>query len=102
MKDNLILSDFYEALIDFVPTYRRVKHDDSFSNKREQSPSYCDRILLRHNENYNCEVLHYFSKDKQYGSDHRPVNMHCVLQFECPYFPIPHLFERHSFEPLCF
>lgn len=55
MKDQLIKQrqinevfyDFHEGEINFKPTYRRKKGTDEYSNKNNQSPSWCDRIMVR-------------------------------------------------------
>ena len=33
--------------INFNPTYRRIKGTDDYSNKNNQSPSWCDRIMVK-------------------------------------------------------
>ena len=46
-QQNQIFSDYQEAEINFWPTYRRVKGTDEYSNKKDQSPSWCDRVLVK-------------------------------------------------------
>ena len=38
---------FAEAPINFPPTYRMIKGAAEYSNKKNQNPSYCDRVLHR-------------------------------------------------------
>ena len=42
-----VFAGFEEAPIAFPPTYRCMKASREFSNKRSQSPSYCDRVLYK-------------------------------------------------------
>ena len=44
---NQVFYDFSEGEINFNPTYRRIKGTDEYSNKNNQSPSWCDRIMVR-------------------------------------------------------
>lgn len=46
-QQNQVFTSFQEAEINFWPTYRRVKGTDEYSNKKNQSPSWCDRILVK-------------------------------------------------------
>lgn len=46
-SQNQIFTDFQEAEINFWPTYRRIKGTDLYSNKKNQSPSWCDRVLIK-------------------------------------------------------
>jgi len=36
-----------QAPLNFEPTYRMETHNSAYSNKREQSPSWTDRILYK-------------------------------------------------------
>ena len=47
IKNKDLFHNFEEAQINFLPTYRRVKGKDEYSNKNDQSPSWCDRILVK-------------------------------------------------------
>jgi len=44
---NQVFYDFSEGEINFNPTYRRIKGTDEYSNKNNQSPSWCDRVMVR-------------------------------------------------------
>ena len=46
-KENHIFYDFKEPEIRFFPTYRRQRDLEEYSNKADQSPSWCDRILVK-------------------------------------------------------
>jgi hypothetical protein len=39
--------DYHEYDIQFMPTYKRNKFEGCYFNKKNQAPSYTDRILLR-------------------------------------------------------
>jgi hypothetical protein len=41
--------DYHEYDINFKPTYKRSKVDESYFNKKNQAPSYTDRVLFRNN-----------------------------------------------------
>jgi len=45
--NNQVFYNFQEAEINFNPTYRRIKGTDNYSNKNNQSPSWCDRIMVK-------------------------------------------------------
>ena len=65
--ENNIFSDFNEGTLNFRPTYRRIRNDDTWSNKKNQSPSWCDRVLFRSKPNSYLELLEYGSREQQYG-----------------------------------
>lgn len=46
-QQNQIFSHYQEAEINFWPTYRREKGSDQYNNKKDQSPSWCDRVLIK-------------------------------------------------------
>ena len=50
---NEIFYDFKEGEINFKPTYRRIKGQDKYSNKANQSPSWCDRIMVRTDKKFD-------------------------------------------------
>jgi hypothetical protein len=76
MTENKNLSIFKEPVKKFKPTYRCFKNSQEWSNKREQTPSWTDRILFKAFE----EIIPglYDSIPLCYGSDHRPV--FCLFQ----------------------
>ena len=67
-SQNEIFSDFHEGEINFKPTYRRIRHhNNSYSNKKNQSPSFCDRIFFRSLSKDSLQLLEYSSKEDQLG-----------------------------------
>lgn len=75
MAQLKVLAGFKEGPLNFAPTYRWDRHTTEVSNKREQTPSWTDRILWRSFANTEDELtfLSYRSIPDAYGSDHRPV-----------------------------
>ena len=65
--------NYYEAKINFMPTYKRNVDDNSYKNKKNQAPSYCDRILFKNNTVFPYTINIYGCLDNYFGSDHRPV-----------------------------
>jgi endonuclease/exonuclease/phosphatase family metal-dependent hydrolase len=68
---NTMYATFQEGLLEFKPTYRLIKDRDEWSNKREQTPSWTDRVIYK--AHLPIELLKYQGIDDCYGSDHRPV-----------------------------
>jgi hypothetical protein len=56
-QSNQVFYNFQEPEIRFQPTYRRIKGGDEYSNKKNQSPSWCDRIMVKTNRHLD---LHYY------------------------------------------
>ncbi len=52
-QSNQVFYNFQEADINFNPTYRRIKGTDEYSNKNNQSPSWCDRIMVKTDREIN-------------------------------------------------
>ena len=84
---------YVEFPITFRPTYKRNKIEhDLFHNKKNQAPSYTDRILYRNNNSTpgSTEVNAHSAGDitlKAYaclenvrGSDHRPVVLDIIVK----------------------
>ena len=44
MANRSVFPCFQEAPINFLPTYRLVPGENAYSNKRNQSPSFTDRV----------------------------------------------------------
>ena len=65
--------NYYEGKINFMPTYKRNTDDNNYKNKKNQAPSYCDRILFKNNTVYPYTINIYGCLDNLFGSDHRPV-----------------------------
>jgi len=49
MTEQCKYPDYQEQEIAFYPTYKRSKVDDTYFNKKNQAPSYTDRVLMRCN-----------------------------------------------------
>ena len=58
-KAGRVFAHFHEGEIDFPPTYRMDKGVYEYSNKRNQNPSYCDRILWRTAQPDDVELMEY-------------------------------------------
>jgi len=78
-EDNPSYPGFDEPPVTFLPTYKRDRNDNFYVNKKNQAPSYTDRILLRNNTTYETEVHKYDVLDNVFGSDHRPVVLDCSI-----------------------
>ena len=68
-----IFPDYIEPEITFKPTYKLKKHINEYTNKKEQCPSYTDRILTKSNSCLESQIIQYGSHEEFWGSDHRPV-----------------------------
>ena len=51
-----------------------------YINKKNQAPSYCDRVLYRNNSCLQINEDYYNCLDTVYGSDHRPVALCLTVQ----------------------
>ena len=71
MQSNKNLATFREPAKHFKPTYRCSRTSQEWSNKREQTPSWTDRILFK--AHCDLKVEFYEALSECYGSDHRPV-----------------------------
>lgn len=70
---DICFPEFHEGLITFAPTYRWEKTANIFSNKREQAPSYTDRVLWHSLQSSQLTQDSYGAAPETFGSDHRPV-----------------------------
>lgn len=68
-----VFPEFQEGRIAFAPTSRRAKTIDSFVNKRDEPPSYTDRVLYHSVQLGDLTLDRYESVVDATGSDHRPV-----------------------------
>ncbi len=64
---------YAESEIDFIPSYKMSTEEESYVNKRDQAPSYCDRCLFKNNLPMKHSVDLYRCMHNVLGSDHRPV-----------------------------
>jgi hypothetical protein len=86
-RNNGAFTFFEEADIDFPPTYRMNKNESGYSNKRFQSPSWTDRVLVRSVCGYESKItqLSYTGHHDMMQSDHRPVSASYVVATDMPY-----------------
>jgi len=93
-KSSQFLNSLEEGSIKFKPSYRRLRHDTGFSNKKNQTPSWCDRILYKGQPAREVKVKEYNSCEMFFCSDHRPVYGIYELSLEPPFLPTPPLHLR--------
>lgn len=62
--------------IRFMPTYKREIDSNTYVNKKDQCPSYTDRILIKNNSQCQLAIKEYGCYENYWGSDHRPVYTH--------------------------
>ena len=76
MTAGRVFPGWVEAEIDFRPSYRMERGVDMYNNKKNQNPSYCDRVLWRSLPGFvdHVEPLAYESHMDMMQSDHRPVS----------------------------
>ena len=87
MNFDAVFSGFTEGKISFCPTYRWSKSENIVSNKRNQPPSYTDRILYRSLPNsLSLWQETYTSAPNCFGSDHRPIISIFKFKPRIPYF----------------
>lgn len=60
-QQNNVFNGFAEPEINFFPTYRRIKGTDEYSNKNNQSPSWCDRVMVKTDRDLD---MHYYDSVK--------------------------------------
>merc|ERR1712154_575283 len=81
------MGGFTEGNICFCPTYRWSKTENVVSNKRNQPPSYTDRILYRTLPNsLSLWQESYNGYPDCLGSDHRPILSTFRFKPRIPYF----------------
>jgi hypothetical protein len=76
MTAGRVFPGWVEAEIDFRPSYRMERGVDMYNNKKNQNPSYCDRVLWRSLPGFvdHVEPMSYESHMDMMQSDHRPVS----------------------------
>ena len=68
--------DYHEFDIEFKPTYKRIKvGEQGYFNKKNQAPSYTDRVLMKNNTTQSVLLNSYNSLEHVMGSDHKPVQL---------------------------
>ena len=78
---------YVEQPITFLPTYKMEKNKPVYINKKDQAPSFCDRIMFKNNMPSAYTGDFYRALHDMYGSDHRPVQLGLTLKdFDYPEF----------------
>lgn len=75
--------NYLEPDISFKPTYKCAtdsNDDDAYINKKEQCPSFTDRILFKNNTVNQFDFTSYNSLADVFESDHRPVCLQMKIQ----------------------
>ena len=85
MYGNAMYTTFHEGELNFTPTYRLFPMHDEWSNKREQTPSWTDRILYK--SHLPVSINAYAGIYNCYGSDHRPVYASFSTEIRLWYVP---------------
>ncbi|ETO19275.1 hypothetical protein RFI_17956 [Reticulomyxa filosa] len=94
MQKKQVFYGFKEGAINFTPTYRWERNKNSINNKRDQAPSYCDRILYTSLDGtFDLKQLNYQSAADAFGSDHRPIYSVFTFVPNLPYFTNPEHFQ---------
>ena len=65
--------NYTEPKIGFFPSYKMALNDGMYIEKKNQAPSYTDRVLFKNNSNYQVLDEFYDCCHDVFGSDHRPV-----------------------------
>ena len=84
-SENHVLSQFTEGELNFLPTYRIERYSDEWSNKKNQPPSWTDRILIRAHR--FLDISAYEARHECIGSDHRPVVGSYVVSIRSWFMP---------------
>ena len=71
---------YEEAKINFFPSYKMKNDKLEYVNKKNQAPSYCDRVLYRNHSGLPIQEDFYNCLQDVYGSDHRPVALSITVQ----------------------
>ncbi len=67
--------------MNWMPTYKLSVTENTYVDKKDQAPSYTDRILFRNNTSQQVD-LNYSCLSDVFGSDHRPVVMDVKIKNE--------------------
>ena len=91
--------NYEEAPINFLPSYKLSKTELVYVDKKDQAPSYCDRVLFKNNTTLELSVESYDCLHDVYGSDHRPVALSLSIRdFGWPqYYEMPKMNEQPSY-----
>lgn len=74
---------YTEPEITFLPGYKLSFTKTEYLDKKNQAPSYCDRILFRNNSCLKAKVNSYRCLHEVTGSDHRPVILDLQINDFC-------------------
>ena len=93
-RDQLTISrsegnypSYTESGINFLPSYKMSSEFDAYIDKKNQAPSYTDRILYKNNSSLTIEENYYKCLHNVFGSDHRPVQLSLTIKdFKQPDF----------------
>ena len=79
--------NYQEPKIDFLPSYKMSSEVDQYINKKDQAPSYTDRVLYKNNSSLTIQENSYKCLHNVHGSDHRPVQLSISIKdFKQPDF----------------
>jgi len=92
-NDNF-MAIFQEEKLCFKPTYRRNREDTGYSNKKNQAPSWTDRIFVKARPSRPVEIQEYNSVEMFFLSDHRPVYSVNTCHVDPPFLPKRPLYLR--------
>ena len=89
---------YIEQPITFLPSYKMSTSEMKYVNKKEQAPSYCDRVLFKPNMPAPWSTDFYKCLHEMHGSDHRPVVLGITLNdFKHPDFQeLPRLLDMEN------
>ena len=82
-------SGYKEANIEFLPSYKMDKKKMLYIDKKDQAPSYCDRVIYKNNSSMEVQEIEYDCLHDVHGSDHRPAVLKLnIKDFDCPEYCI--------------
>lgn len=72
---------YQEPQINFLPSYKcSTSEKEVYVNKKDQAPSYCDRVIYKNNSSDRMDVDFYHCLHEFFGSDHRPVMLGTTIR----------------------
>lgn len=95
-KENKSFVDFHEMNIQFPPTYRYNRGNRTYSEEKNRTPSYCDRILYRAINLDHVTPEIYSDCNDITTSDHSPVFATFSIQTLLPLVPLPNSWKQQS------
>lgn len=85
-REKNVFAEFMEGEITFLPTYRmEYGKKGRYNNKKNQSPSWTDRILWKDNSGTRTQLVqqYYTCAEDVIWSDHRPVRAAFEVRYSC-------------------